>query len=115
MPVQLGTTGCSPNASIKIEIGNPATGKPFPAVPPLPVDVAPAGSADGYEADGVTPKGWAVLHSQKTPVVFPANFATLPPEEKQKILDQYRFEGIKLRADIKDRTIPLNKQIMDIP
>lgn len=109
MPVN----GCSSN--IKIAIGDPKTGKPFPAVPPLPADVAPDGTPDGYEADGVTPKGWAVLHSQKTPVVFPANFNSLSPEEKQKILDQYRFEGIKLRADIKDQTVPITRRTMDIP
>jgi hypothetical protein len=49
------------------------------------------------------------------PIVLPANFAELSVEEQEKFKARYRFMGIRCRADIKDRTIPLTQQTMDIP
>lgn len=55
------------------------------------------------------------LISMEEPIVLPANFAELSVEEQEKFKARYRFMGIRCRADIKDRTIPLTQQTMDIP
>lgn len=49
------------------------------------------------------------------PLVWPANFDQLPKEEQEKIKNQYKFGGIKLRFDIKDSTVPITRETLDIP
>lgn len=44
-----------------------------------------------------------------------SNFDQLPVEEQERLKARYRFMGIRLRHDIKDRTIPLTKETLDIP
>lgn len=46
---------------------------------------------------------------------IPDNFDELPPEEQEKIRLKYQYLGIKMRPDIKDKTIPIQKETMDIP
>lgn len=46
---------------------------------------------------------------------IPPNFDELPPEEQERIKQRYRYLGIKMRSDIKDKTIPIQKETMDIP
>jgi len=46
---------------------------------------------------------------------IPDNFKDLPPEEQERIRLRYRYLGIKMRPDIKDKTIPIQKETMDIP
>jgi hypothetical protein len=46
---------------------------------------------------------------------IPPNFDELPPEEQEIIKMKYRYLGIKMRPDIKDKTIPIQKETMDIP
>lgn len=43
------------------------------------------------------------------------DFSNFTPEQKQLFADQYRFQGMRMRHDIKDRTIPLTKQTLDVP
>jgi hypothetical protein len=57
----------------------------------------------------------AVLHSQMWPWSMPYNFNELSPEEQKHIMDRYRFQPLRLRSDIKDRTIPLTRKTLDIP
>jgi len=46
---------------------------------------------------------------------IPPNFDELPPEEQERIKQRYQYLGIKMRSDIKDKTIPIQKETMDIP
>ena len=39
----------------------------------------------------------------------------LPPEEQKRLRDLYRATGIPCRSDIRDRTIPISRQTMDLP
>lgn len=57
----------------------------------------------------------AVTHWMEAPEGVPPDFDDLPEEEKERIRAVQRFQGLKLRSDIKDRTIPLTKDTMDIP
>lgn len=43
------------------------------------------------------------------------DFSSFTPEQLKLFEDKYRFQGIRLRHDIKDRTIPLTKETLDIP
>lgn len=43
------------------------------------------------------------------------NFDQLPVEQQERLKARYRFMGIRMRSDIKDRTIPLTKETLDIP
>jgi hypothetical protein len=47
-------------------------------------------------------------------VGIPPNIDELPPEVQEKLRGQYRFGGIKLRGDLRDETIPLSRDTMDI-
>lgn len=64
---------------------------------------------------GQTPPAWPVTIAMETPVVIPDNFDELPLEEQQALHNQYRFCGIRLRADIKDQSIQLTRETLDIP
>lgn len=57
----------------------------------------------------------AATHTQGFNVGIPDNFDELPPEEQEALKAQYRFGGIKLRSDIRDETIPITRETMDIP
>lgn len=61
------------------------------------------------------PLDFVPLISMEVPFGFPANFDQLSKEEQDKIKAQYQYGGIRLRSDIKDRTIPLTKETLDIP
>lgn len=56
-----------------------------------------------------------VFISQEVPLIWPANFEQLPKEQQEAILTKYRFQGLRMRSDIKDKTIPMSKQTLDIP
>jgi hypothetical protein len=43
------------------------------------------------------------------------NFDQLPPEEQERLKAKYRYGGIRLRNDIKDKTVPIGRETMDIP
>jgi len=45
----------------------------------------------------------------------PIDFDALTEEQKIDYMHKYRFGGIRCRADIKDRTIPLTKETLDLP
>ena len=56
--------------------------------------------------------------SQAWPWALPVpakDFYKLPPDMQKLLLEQYRYGAIRCRADIKDRTIPINRQLIDIP
>jgi len=57
----------------------------------------------------------AATISTEIPLFFPANFDALTEDEKKLFMEKYRFQGIRLRSDIKDRTIPLTKETIDLP
>lgn len=57
----------------------------------------------------------AATISTEQPLEFPADFDALTEEEKRIFMDKYRFGGIRCRSDIKDRTIPLTKETLDLP
>lgn len=78
--------------------------------PPPTADIAP----DVVTSDG-KPLIVAATISTEQPLEFPANFDALTDEEKKTFMDRYRFQGIRLRSDIKDRTIPLTKETLDLP
>lgn len=46
---------------------------------------------------------------------IPPDFNELSKEEQERIMLRYRFLGIKLRPDIKDKTVPIVRKTMDIP
>lgn len=56
-----------------------------------------------------------VLISMEDPLTWPADFYSWSKEEQEKFISKYRFQGIRLRSDIKDKTIPLSRETMDIP
>jgi hypothetical protein len=55
--------------------------------------------------------------SQETPLLWPApgEFKNLPKDQQDFLNNRYRYSGIRLRSDIKGRTIPLSKRTLDIP
>ena len=57
----------------------------------------------------------AATFDTEEPLIWPANFDQLPIEEQERIKARYRFQGIKCRRDIRDRTIPISKETLDIP
>jgi len=78
-----------------------------PREPPVDIfapDVAPGSSI-------ITPPTFAT----EPLLVIPANFDELPPAEQARILSRFRFGGIKCRPDIKDKTIPITRETLDIP
>lgn len=65
-----------------------------------------------------------VFISQETLLQFPGkmvngqvvlDFSSFTPEQIQLFEDKYRFGGIRLRSDIRDRTIPLTRETVDLP
>ena len=83
-------------------------GQQLPAPPGVPNDVAPDIQTD-------VPLDFVPLFSMEWPLIWPANFSQLPADQQKKIMDQYRFQGIRCRADIKDRSIPITRDTLDIP
>ena len=69
---------------------------------------------DVVTSDG-KPLTFAPTFWTQQPLEWPANFDQLPKEEQERIKNQYRFGGIKLRSDIKDKTVPITKETLDIP
>ena len=61
------------------------------------------------------PIPFRVFISQEIPLLWPENFDQLPKEEQERIASQYRFQGIRMRSDIKNKTVPLSRETMDIP
>jgi hypothetical protein len=57
----------------------------------------------------------AVTHSMQFAEGCPPNFDELPEEEKDRIRAVIRFQGIRLRSDIKDQNIPLTRSTIDVP
>ena len=41
-------------------------------------------------------------------------FDDLPPEEQEKIKGRYRYMGIRLRPDLRDQPVPIQRQTMEI-
>ena len=58
-----------------------------------------------------------VFISQEIPLLWPApgDFKKLPKDQQDQLTMKYRYGAIRCRADIKDKTIPLSKQTLDIP
>lgn len=83
-------------------------GQKLPDPPPIPLDVVPDIRTD-------VPLDFVPLFSMEWPLIWPGNFDKLPAAEQKKIMDQYRFQGIRCRSDIKDKTIPISKETLDIP
>ena len=57
----------------------------------------------------------AVTNAMQAPEGVPPNFNELSDEEKARILAVQRFQGMRLRHDIKDQTIPLTRKTVDVP
>lgn len=49
-----------------------------------------------------------------SPACWP-NWDELTPEEQAVIIGRYRYMGIRLRSDIKDRGVPIRRETMEIP
>ena len=49
------------------------------------------------------------------PVYGSREFYALPVAEQERLLARYRFRGVRLRSDIKDRTVPISRETIDIP
>lgn len=82
-------------------------GSGFPVVDPM-LDVVPdiaPGSVISL----------AVTHAMQAPEGIPPNFNELPPEEQERLLAVQRFQGLRLRNDCRDLTIPITKKTMDVP
>lgn len=56
-----------------------------------------------------------VTIAQEQPDFVPDNFDQLSPEEQERIKNRLRFRGIRLRTDLKDQTVPLTRETLDIP
>lgn len=61
------------------------------------------------------PLDFVPLFSMEQAFGFPTNFAELPKAEQDAIIAKYRFQGIRCRHDITDRTIPRSRETMDLP
>ena len=72
-------------------------------------DLVPAGNFEGGERPAFVP-----LIAMEMPFGLPENFYSLPVAEQEAIKAKYRFMGIRMRHDIRDRTIPLSRETMDI-
>ena len=46
---------------------------------------------------------------------IPDDFDQLPVEEQERIKARLRFLGIRLRSDVKGKTVPLARRTIDIP
>jgi len=86
--------------NIGADYHQPVKGVPNDVLPDIKTDV---------------PLQHAAIISIESPLEWPANFDDLPIEEQERIKARYRFMGIRLRSDIKDKTIPLTKETLDIP
>lgn len=53
--------------------------------------------------------------TQEPQDVIPLNFNELTPEEQKHIMDRIRFRGIRMREDIKGKSINLTKRTLDLP
>lgn len=88
-------------------------------LPPKPyADIAPDVNPRPPMTSGSVPVNPVALFSMEWPWSIPVpacKFYTLSPEMQKLLLEQYRFGGIRCRADIKDRTIPINRRLVDIP
>lgn len=62
-----------------------------------------------------TPIIVAATHSMTYQEGIPPNFDELTEEEQERIKQVYRFQGMKLRSDIRHTTIPLLKEEMSVP
>lgn len=69
----------------------------------------------GPDVGNAPTPAWAVTIAMETPVAIPSDFDTLPPEQQKEIEDQYRFSGIRLRSDMKEQTIKVSGETLDIP
>ena len=80
----------------------------------IPVAIQP--TAD-ITPDVVTdvPLDFVPTIDMEKPFELPANFDELSAEEQNAINLKYRFMGIRLKSSIRDRTIPLSKETMDLP
>ncbi len=56
-----------------------------------------------------------VTFALETPEKVPDNMADLPLEEQQRIINRLKFMGIRCRHDLRDFTIPLSRETLDIP
>jgi len=81
---------------------------------PEPVEPTADLVPDVVTSDG-KPLPIAAMFSLEQLLEFPANFDALPLEEQERIKARYRFLGIRMRHDIKDRTIPISRDTVDIP
>jgi hypothetical protein len=70
-----------------------------------------------YEPDVVsgTPIVVAAIHSITFQEGIPPNFDELPEEEQERIRQVYRFQGMRLRSDVRNNTIPLLREEMSVP
>lgn len=41
-------------------------------------------------------------------------FDELPPEEQERIKGRYRYMGIRLRSDLRDQSVPIGRETMEI-
>jgi hypothetical protein len=81
--------------------------EPFPEEPKKDIFFPDVHPDDSFEH--------AATHRQGYNIGIPDNFDELPPKEQELLRAQYRFGGIKLRGDIRDETIPVTRETMDIP
>lgn len=63
------------------------------------------------------PLPFRVFISQEVPLIWPApgHFKDLPKDQQEILANRYKYQGIRLRSDIKDKTVPLTRQTLDIP
>jgi hypothetical protein len=84
-----------------------------PSCPPPPSNVdktiLPDYVPTGHESHAVT-----ISMEAAEPDWDPA-WASLPPEEQERLRLRWRFLGIRLRGDIRDTTVPINRKTSDIP
>lgn len=55
-----------------------------------------------------------VMIRMEEPFCLPADFDKLPKAEQQRLMDKYRFNGIRLRSDIHDQSVPISRKTLDI-
>ena len=60
---------------------------------------------------------WATIAQEipnNRPICY-ANWDEIPPEEQERIMLRYRFMGIRLRSDLKEMTVPIARDRMELP
>lgn len=79
-----------------------------------PPDNTPRSIYDDVLVLGPNPPVFSVQIATEPPIIFPANFDSLPLEQREAFKNKLRFMGMRMRGDIQ-QPIRINRQTQDLP